>query len=148
MEREVFLKRYFNDKPNLSLFKMEQMYLKTAQSHFGITDKSCWLHLAAIEKNAELIIDLINEGYNVNLKLDDDTPLGLLLGPDDLKSKIKKNLSPFEATNDNELPKLLEAIRLLIAKGAVAFCMSEEIDQVDIKEFINYLQTYVKIKLN
>ena len=84
----------------------------------------------------------------MNLKLDDDTPLGLLIGPDDIKPKIQKNLSPFEATNDNELPKLLEAIRLLIAKGAVAFCMSEEIDQVDIKEFISYLQTYVKIKLN
>ena len=95
MEREVFLKRYFNDKPNLSLFKMEQMYLEIAQSHFGITDKSCWLHLAAIEKNAELIIDLVNEGYNVNLKLDDDTPLGLLIGPDDIKPKIQKNLSPF-----------------------------------------------------
>ena len=148
MEKEVFLKRYFNDKPNLSLFKMEQMYLELAESHLGITDKSCWLHLAAIEKNAELIIDLVNEDYNVNLKLDDDTPLGLLIGPDDIKSKIEKNLSPFEAINDNEMPKLLEAIRLLISKGAVAFCMSEEIAQDDIKHFVNYLHTYIKIRLN
>ncbi len=150
MNRTEFLQKVYSNKvqkKSLSNEENYEMYYESDLNRLGADDvHQSWLHVATINAKPQLITELLLEGADPNLIIEEDSVLGSILLPmgefDNYKEIIKKKEEPHFCIESNNNDEIVKTVEVLLKAGAKAINYGEEYSNANVVDFLNYYKKF------